>query len=434
MFSAAMKYAATTALASLPFAVQAEKNALIKYVRQPDTAFAWNVTKTKTNRDSVVHRITLTSQGWRGTNWTHDMVVVRPAKVRNPDIAFLYVTGSADPAAQLEVLQRLAKQAGAVTALIGDVPNQPLYGGRSEDALIAYTFDQFARTGDETWPVLFPMVKSVIRGIDAVQQLVKEQSGAEIERVVVSGASKRGWTTWLTAAVDQRVAGIAPMVFDMLNMKAQTAWAQKVYGHQSEAISDYSDANLIARINDPAIAKLREWVDPYSYRSLFKMPKLILLGTNDPYWTVDSLRHYWSDLPEPKLVYQTPNAGHGIAGGKEAINTLAAFFEMIADRTELPQMQWSIRPEQDAALIKVHVNQSAKSARLWTSSSPDRDFRNDQWKSREVSVKSGSAHVEASIDQPAKGYRAFLIETDLTSPSGQNYKLSTEARVTPDFN
>jgi PhoPQ-activated pathogenicity-related protein len=34
-------------------------------------------------------------------------------------------------------------------------------------------------------------------------------------------------------ATDPRVAAIAPIVFDMLNMKAQTDWAKKVY----EAVS-----------------------------------------------------------------------------------------------------------------------------------------------------------------------------------------------------
>src|SRR5205085_8379752 len=111
---------------------------------------------------------------------------------------------------------------------------------------------------------------------------------------------------------------------------------------QSEQIRDYTEIGLIEHINDPPMVKLRSWVDPYSYRARYNIPKLLLLGTNDPYWTVDSLRHYWNELPEPKLVFQTPNAGHNLNGGVEATETLAAFFQMVADKEEMPTMEWQL--------------------------------------------------------------------------------------------
>ena len=46
-----------------------------------------------------------------------------------------------------------------MAAAVNKVPNQPLYDGRKEDALIAYTFDQFLKTGDREWPLLFPMTE-----------------------------------------------------------------------------------------------------------------------------------------------------------------------------------------------------------------------------------------------------------------------------------
>lgn len=405
--------------------------ALEDYVAKPDTNFSWTVA---TNREveglSVTH-LKLVSQQWRESKWSHTMQVVRPAKARNPQIGFLFITGDGDGRKEIDLLKTLAERAGAVAAVVTRVPNQPLYEGRKEDALIAYTFDQYIKTGDETWPLLFPMVKSAVRAMDAMQELAQKSSKQKIEGFVVSGASKRGWTTWLTGAVDRRVKAIAPMVIDMLNMKAQANWAEKAYGKQSEQIRDYTDLNLIARMDDPPMKKLRTWVDPYAYRERYTMPKLILIGTNDPYWVVDSLRHYWSDLPGPKLLYQTPNAGHNLGGGKEAIQTLAAFFEMIADGKELPKMSWEFHNKADPE-VDLMVSQPAKGVRLWTADSTDRDFRDEKWSSEQIQARGGNRGANAAIKTPESGYRAYMAEVILASPSGHDYKLSTEARVTPD--
>ena len=178
---------------------------------------------------------------------------------------------------------------------------------------------------------------------------------------------------------------------------------------------------------------LRSWVDPYSYRERYTMPKLLLLGTNDPYWVVDSLRHYWNELPEPKLVFQTPNVGHDLGGGREAIQTLAAFFQMIADGQELPKMTWSFGESSNGQPeLSVKVNQPAKHIRLWTADSDIRDMRHAKWTSRELEIKPGSSQANAEIAKPSNGYRAYLGEVVLSSATGQEYRLSTEARVTPD--
>ncbi len=317
-----------------------QAGALETYVNQPDTGYSWEqVEQKQTERFTITH-LKLVSQTWREHEWTHHLKVVCSRQVRNPHIAFLFITGDGEGTRHIEMLKLLAERAGAVATVVTNIPNQPLYDGRTEDALIAYTLDQYLKTGDETWPLLFPMVKSAVRAMDAVQEFSREHYGQKIDGFVVSGASKRGWTTWLTAAADSRLRGIAPMVIDMLNVKAQTDWAQKVYGRQSEKIHDYVELGLIRKDEPEELKKLRGWVDPYSYRQRYAMPKLLLLGTNDPYWTVDSLRHYWNDLPQPKLIFQTPNAGHDLAGGEEAIQSLAAFFQMIADGQELPNMHW----------------------------------------------------------------------------------------------
>jgi len=43
----------------------------------------------------------------------------------------------------------------------------------------------------------------------------------EIDAFCVTGASKRGWTTWMISTVDKRVKCAIPVVLDCLNLKEQ---------------------------------------------------------------------------------------------------------------------------------------------------------------------------------------------------------------------
>jgi PhoPQ-activated pathogenicity-related protein len=188
----------------------------------------------------------------------------------------------------------------------------------------------------------------------------------------------------------------------------------------------------LSHMDAPPMVKMREWVDPYSYRARYKIPKLLLLGTNDPYWTVDSLRNYWNDLPEPKLVFQTPNAGHDLNGGGQATKSLAAFFQMIADHQPLPELKWKIDYDKnERAKVVVNLDRPVRSALLWTATSEERDFRKAKWSSQELKFSKGDK-LEATVEKPQTGYRAFLVEADVVSATGQSYQLSTEARVIPD--
>jgi PhoPQ-activated pathogenicity-related protein len=128
----------------------------------------------------------------------------------------------------------------SIVAILKQTPNQPLMGNLKEDELISYTLHQYKKDGDASWPLLFPMVKSAMRSMDAIQDFGKSRFQKNIDQFFISGASKRGWTTWLTAATqDARVKAIAPMVIDMLNMPATLNYQFKSYGAYSDQIEDY---------------------------------------------------------------------------------------------------------------------------------------------------------------------------------------------------
>ena len=399
------------------------------YVRAPDDTFAWQRQGTQNMGGLEVATLALTSQTWRGGKWTHSLHIARPRNLLHPGIAFLEITHAADKDI-LPAVRHLAESDGTWVAVLTDVPNQPLLGNRYEDALIAHTFDQYLKTGDDTWPLLLPMTKSAVRAMDAVQAWALAEHGQAIDRFIVSGASKRGWTAWLTGAVDKRVCALVPTVIDMLNMPAQTRWAQRVYGSQSASIHDYTDIGLTEQTGTPAGIRLMDIVDPYSYRAAFTMPKLLILGTNDPYWTVDALRHYWDALPTPKLLYQTPNTGHGAGGSSGAARTRAAFLRMTAENRPPPQLAWQL----DGAAIRVTADRPAKKALLWTAHSPTRDFRKAAWKSRPLPLApDGGTCAFAEMPRPSDGFAAFMAELVFTEAPVGDFSLSTQVFVVPDL-
>jgi len=140
----------------------------------------------------------------------------------------------------------MAVSTHSVTAELRQIPNQPLvFAGdgkeRTEDAIVAYTWDKFLRGGDDNWPLRLPMTKATVRAMDTITAFSKspEGGGVTVDKFVVAGGSKRGWTTWTTAAVDQRVIAIAPLVIDLLNVEKSFDHHYSVYGFWASAIQDY---------------------------------------------------------------------------------------------------------------------------------------------------------------------------------------------------
>ena len=188
------------------------------------------------------------------------------------------------------------------------------------------------------WPLLLPMVESAVRAMDATSETLSAGSDTRINRFSVAGASKRGWTTWLTSAVDKRVVSIAPMVIDVLDMPRQMNQQFRSYGKYSHMITPYLKYNFPERMLQGEGKNLTALVDPYSYRQKITIPKLMVLGTNDPYWTVDASSLYFPELVGPKNLYYLPNAGHGL--GPQVLPTMATFFKKTLQNQTLEKMKW----------------------------------------------------------------------------------------------
>ncbi|HEY1375458.1 MAG TPA: PhoPQ-activated protein PqaA family protein [Gemmataceae bacterium] len=407
---------------------------LAAYVAKADPAFKWELTGKTESPLGTVYELHLVSQVWEGITWEHGLQVCLPAGVKPTATMFLWNQGGKPSPGGAAFAMILATKMKAPVAFLYGIPNQPLFDGKKEDALIAETFVRYLQTKDEDWPLLFPMVKSLVRAMDAVQAFAEKEWQSKPTGFVVSGASKRGWTTWLTGASDPRVKAIAPMVIDMLNSPAQLPHQVKSFGAYSEQIADYTRRGLIPMPATEAARKLWTMTDPYNYRDKLTMPKFLIVGANDPYWTVDAMNFYWDDLKGDKWVTRVPNAGHNLEqklpDGKidrsRAVDSLAAFGRAMIHGKTLASATWAVNDPSAAPRLTVRATAPPLAARTWVVDAPRRDFRKATWSEQPAAVDGTTVTALAGL--PATGFRAFYAELDYDL-DGLTYRVCTTVRV-----
>ena len=194
---------------------------------------------------------------------------------------------------------------------------------RSEDDLIAYTRVKQIATKDDTWLVRLAMVKSGVRahGCDAGVSRERGRRQAQGRRFVVSGGSKRGWTTWLVGAVDRRVVAIMPTVIDALNSEAITRHHFEAMGFFSSALNDYVTTGC-SRTRSARPSTAPSWRSrtrtTIATASGCKIPKYLVNASGDQFFLPDNSQFYFDDLEGEKYLRYVPNARHNLGGQRRA--------------------------------------------------------------------------------------------------------------------
>jgi PhoPQ-activated pathogenicity-related protein len=440
------------AIAFVFVSARAQQTALDRYVAKPDTAYSWKLINTMQGEGYKGFVLELTSQHWRAEKdvdrpiWKHSLTVIKPD---NPSTnkALLFIGGGSNndkaPETISERAAMFALESNSVVAELGQVPNQPLFftdskdKGRYEDDLIAYTRVKHFSTKDDEWLVRLAMVKSGVRAMDAVQEFLASDAGGKfkVDQFVVSGGSKRGWTTWLVAAVDDRVIAIMPTVIDALNSEAITRHHYEAYGFFSPALDDYVNHGIFPhKIGTPEYRAVLDIEDPYNYRNRdrLKIPKYLVNASGDQFFLPDNSRFYFGDLQGEKHLRYTPNAKHNLAGSDARESMLAFYLAILKDKAR-PRYSW--KKEKDGSLT-VKVVDKPKEVNLWRAVNPKaRDFRVDTignaYLRTQLQEQKNGVYV-GKVDKPAVGFTAYFVE--LVYDIGEKYplKFTTEVCVTPD--
>lgn len=426
-------------------ATVASAGPLEDYVNLPDPSYRYSHVKTTAGPGVTTHVLDMVSQTWKEgevapSKWEHWVTIIVPDNVTH-DTALLLVTGGNNkhdriPENPPPPLLMIAMQTQSVVAILQGVPCEPVSfrdeeRTRTEDEIIAYTYNKYLETGDSTWPLLCPMVKSAVRAMDSVQDYCgkKAEKKIPIKSFVITGASKRGWTTWLTGAVDDRVTAIAPIVIDMLNLDEQMPRQLSYYGVYSEAIQDYTDYDIQGRVNTGKGQDLLKIVDPYEYREELTIPKLVLLASGDQYWTIDAAELYFPGLEGEKHIRFQANADHSVDENENTIKALAAFYDNVLNNRKTPTFSWTLNSD---GSFQVTPDEPPLKARLWSAKAPTKDFRlrtiGSAWSSSELTPGPDGSY-SGIVDVPSDGYVAYYVELEYPSALGYNYTLTTEATI-----
>jgi PhoPQ-activated pathogenicity-related protein len=438
-------------LAALSFTLAAasKETALDRYVHAPDASYKWELVSTIPGEGFKAYVLDLTSQTWKPpvepdrTVWKHWLTIVVPEKV-NYTTGFLYITGGNNrnkaPEKADQMIVDIATTTNSVVAQLNMVPNQPLSFPDAkkkdmvEDEFIAYTWDKFLRTGNEMWPARLPMTKSAVKAMDAVTEFMKSEAGGKqaVTTFMVAGGSKRGWTTWTTAAVDKRVVAIAPMVIDLLNNEKSFEHHYMAYGFYSPAVKDYENLDIMKWSGTPQFKALMKIEEPYEYRDRLTMPKYIINAAGDQYFLPDSSRFYFDDLKGEKYLRYVQNTDHSLKNS-DARDGLIAFYDAFLKKQARPKFFWKF---EDDGSIKVTTVTKPSEVKLWQANNPEkRDFRlmsiGPAYKSTVLTEQKDGVYI-ATVEKPPTGYTAYFVE--LTFPGGTKYsmKFSTAVRVNPD--
>lgn len=405
-----MFYSKISALLCATLLAVASSMPIDDYVWAEDSHYSWYDTgltlsgkSLKTDATWTGYVLNMTSQKWLDETittrpvWWHILVVIVPDTVRWEKNATLWITGGKNngdiPSARDEDIFLCAELAMGVQTVVGalfQIPNQPMtflddpiQKSRSEDAIIAYTWDHFLRnTNDADWLVRFPMVKASLRAMDTVTEYARQKWGYSLDHYIVAGASKRGWTTWDVGAVDpERVVGIVPIVLDAINFVAVEHHQYQSYGGWSYALEDYYEMNITSRFDSPEMLLLSQNEDPYFFRDRLTMPKLVVNAVADEFQQPDDTWYWWDEMPGPKHFLMIPNAEHSLATGiLEALPAIGTWMEHLLEERTIPEVNWKIDETTGAITVTWHGDRLTRvqQATMWyahTCNTDRRDFR-----------------------------------------------------------
>lgn len=391
----------------------------------------------------------------QGKLWQHKLVLYRPDLI-SAQKALLFVNGGVchpvvkenNPQVQVLDFARLASLSKALVVDLQDVPNQYLTFEdalpRKGDRLYAYSWSRFLEdpVKNAYWPLSLPMTKSIIKAMDVIQGLMRQEYFIPIDHFVVAGLSKRGLATWLAALHDERIAAIIPMVIDALNTQKIMKHIHASFNESwPEAFTDFIKEKIPEKMHTKAFEQLMKMEDPLAYlrddfpfyKKRLSIPKYLISGSGDDFFPPDCLKLYLDQLPGETRLRFLPNQGHFIDLSLVE-EVLLNYFRAFLKGVSLPRVEWRMASEPHR-IGQVFTEKQPKSVKLWEAENRDaRDFRfNSGIRYREKNVvgvyREGYYHYAIQVSLPSQGFKVHFVELRFEDKEGDSIVLTTPSFI-----
>ena len=426
-----------------------EYTSMSDYIESTKNEFSYDIQEVIYEENWTGYHIKMISGEWLDSKkvdqveWWHYVDIIIP-KQTTSSTGIMFIDGGekSDDYFRLDA-QSIgnAIKTESVIVNVSNIPFQPLnflsseQDSFEEDDLIAFAWNKFLKQGakqkDVEWLPRFPMTRAIVRAMDLAQEIVL-QNDIVVKDFVVSGASKRGWTAWTTAAVDSRVKAVVPMVIDMLNLVPSFENHYRSYGEFSPAIQEYVNYNIQDWLGTEEFKVLMSYIEPFSFIDKFTMPKYIINAGSDEFFSTDSWRFYYDKLPGEKIIRYVPNKNHSL-DGRYLTEDLVSYFYRVINDIEIPSLSWNLS---DNKLIAELDYDGDYNVSVWTAKNDNgRDFRlweeGELWEETSIG-KLANNKYELNVSSNLKGYKATMIEFTIDPKSEFPLIISTGPFVFPE--
>ena len=426
-----------------------EYTSMSDYIESTKNEFSYDIQEVIYEENWTGYHIKMISGEWLDSKkvdqveWWHYVDIIIP-KQTTSSTGIMFIDGGekSEDYFRLDAQSiRNAIKTEAVIVNVSNIPFQPLnflsseQDSFEEDDLIAFAWNKFLKQGakqkDVEWLPRFPMTRAIVRAMDLAQEIIL-QNDIVVKDFVVSGASKRGWTAWTTAAVDSRVKAVVPMVIDMLNLVPSFENHYRSYGEFSPAVQEYVNYNIQDWLGTEEFKVLMSYIEPFSFIDKFTMPKYIINAGSDEFFSTDSWRFYYDKLPGEKIIRYVPNKNHSL-DGRYLTEDLVSYFYRVINDIEIPSLSWNLS---DNKLIAELDYDGDYDVSVWTAKNDNgRDFRlweeGELWEETSIG-KLANNKYELNVNSNFKGYKATMIEFTIDPESEFPLIISTGPFVFPE--